>query len=663
MPVVKRWLGREAVWVAVLILVAGWWGGRYVQRWRDAGRPQIFYQQYFEPALMIACGRGFDSAMQMAPPVEDFVQQRTDAFDCSRLPPAHDFQHRPDASTYQYAWFYLMWTVGLFWKVFGVSWSGLVPLFASLYAIVIALAYATFRLAVPPWAALPAATALIFSALHSQNLPHLRDYAKAPLVLALFLIMFVIVKRAATPARLLAWSALYGLVLGIGYGFRTDLLANILPFIVAVAAFVPGFRPKDLAVKAAALVLAGAIFIGIAWPVISYVTSQGGCQWHVMLLGLEYNYNDNLGVQPSYYQWITRYTDEYMLTSVNSYLVRAEGAAPVPFCTPAYDSASAAYLKAIATTFPADFLTRAYASILRVTDLPFHLWGVGPDTTLERSRIGYMLMDVVGTARLAVALMVLALGAVSWRLGLFAAFVVAYVASYPMLQFAHRHFFHLEFLGWWGMAFVFWLAVRTALWALGRGPAPWPTPAAPLLRRAIVFASVVLVVALLPMPIARAYHDRSASALIERIMAAPRVPLAVTAGASGSDLAVAVGDTGSDPTGTVYLDVRIDLDACPKGVALAVRYDPSNPFLDFSNAIQEQPRGVIVERYLTPVFRGFQGISTGTSPASCVRSVERLSSTEGIALLPTLTLPAAWRDMPPHQQVGAAALRVWRLGD
>ena len=93
----KRWLGREAVWVAVLLLLAGWWGGRYVQRWRDAGRPQIFYQQYFEPALMIACGRGFDSAMQMAPPVEDFVQQRTDAFDCSRLPPAIDFQHRPDS--------------------------------------------------------------------------------------------------------------------------------------------------------------------------------------------------------------------------------------------------------------------------------------------------------------------------------------------------------------------------------------------------------------------------------------------------------------------------------------------------------------------------------------------------------------------------------------
>jgi len=651
------------VWVAVLVVVAGWWGGRYVQRWRDDGRPQLFYQEYFEPALMIACGRGFDSGVTLAPPVADFVQQRTDAFDCSRLPPAHDFQHRPPEVVYQYAWFYLMWMVGLFWKVFGVSWSGLVPLFASLFALVVLLAYLTFRLTVPPWAALPAAAPLIFSTLHLQNLPHLRDYAKAPLVLTLFLIMFLIVKRATTPARLVAMSALYGLVLGVGYGFRTDLLANILPFIVAVIAFVPGFRVKDLAVKAGALVLAAAIFVSVSWPVIWYIRKQGGCQWHVMLLGLEYNYNDNLGVTPSYYQWITRYSDEYLLMSVNSYLVRVEGAKPVPFCTPAYDAASGRYLARIASTFPADFLTRAYASILRVTDLPFHLWGVGPDTTLERSRIGHMLVDVVGTARIAVILTVLMLGAMSWRIGLFAVFVVLYVASYPMLQFSHRHFFHLEFLGWWGIAFVFCQAVRLIRRIRSTAPVPWPDPPAVMFRRGAAVALAVTVAVLLPLPIVRAYHDRSVSALTEAIMASPRTPLAVTPGASPSEIRVDPGDAGGDPTATVYLDVQIDLAACPEGVPLEVRYDPSNPFQDFSIAIPPQPRGAIVERYLTPVFRGFQGLSVGTAPASCVRRVDRLTSVKGIPLLPTYTLPANWRDMPPHQQVGWAALRMWRLGD
>jgi hypothetical protein len=65
---------------------------------------------------------------------------------------------------------------------------------------------------------------------------------------------------------------------------------------------------------------------------------------------------------------------------------------------------------------------------------------------------------------------------------------------------------------------------------------------------------------------------------------------------------------------------------------------------------------------MTPVFRGFRGLSTGTAPASCIQRVERLSSVKGITLLPTYTLPVNWRDIAPHQSVSRAALRVSRLG-
>jgi hypothetical protein len=336
-----------------------------------------------------------------------------------------------------------------------------------------------------------------------------------------------------------------------------------------VAVFVPGFGLRALATKAASLAVAAAIFVTVAWPVISYVRNQGGCQWHVVLLGLEYNFNDDLGVTPSYYQWITRYTDEYLLTSVNSFRVRTEDAEPVRFCAAGYDTASAKYLAAIATTFPADMLTRAYASILRVSDLPFYYWGVAPQAV--RGRIGRVLVDVVGTARVAVAILVVALGALSWRFGLFAGFVVAYVASYPMLQFAQRHFFHLEFLGWWGMAFVFALTVQVLLWVTTRGPRPWREPLPLMLRRGAACAAVMLVVALAPLPIARAYHDRSVSGVTDALMSAPRVVAAVSPGPSASELRVDVGDLGADPTQTAYLDVEIDLEACPEGVRIRSR--------------------------------------------------------------------------------------------
>lgn len=644
------------------MVIAGVWGARYVQRWRAEGRPQVFYQQYFEPALMIACGRGFVVAQGQPPAaIADFVAQKSDRFACAQLPADLPVTSR---NLYQYAWFYLMWMVGLFWWVFGVSWSGLAPLFGGLFALVVGLAYAVFRLAVPAWVAWPAAATLIASTLHLQNLPHLRDYAKAPFVIGLFLILFSMVARPSLK-RTVWLSALYGVVIGVGYGFRADFLANIPPLFATVLLFVPGFSWRAISAKAGALALAAVLFIGTSWPAVSYVVNQGGCQFHVILVGLEHNFNLNLGVAPSYYGWISRLSDEYIHTSINSYVYRTAGAPPVPYCTTEYDAASGAYLTAIATSFPADLVTRAYASTLRVMDLPFYLWGTGPDTTLERSRIGHLLMNVVGTARLAVVVALLLLGAHSWRIGLFALVAVLYLGGYPSLQFGHRHFFHLEFIGWWALAFVFWQMVRTGAWMAGRAGTPWEGDGRAFSLRMVQFAAVALLLVLVPLPIVRAYQDDRFAEMRATLLSAPRVTVPLTATADGGAIELPDGvtiDAGPDRMQTVYLDVRLDLAACPAGVPLVIRYDPANPFQDYTREVQPQPYGTVPERVLVAVFRGFKGLGLGGASPRCVASVERLASVQGLPLLPILTLPHGWESLTPHQQVGMAALRLWGYG-
>ena len=574
--------------MVVLIALAGGWGARYVQQWREAGRPQVFYQQYFEPALMIACGHGFVIAQGPKPAIDDFVSQKVDRVRlraAARRPAGHV------AQPLSVRLFYLMWMVGLFWAVFGVSWSGLVPLFGGLFAVVIGLAYAAFRLAVPPWLAWPAAAALVFSTLHLQNLPHLRDYAKAPFVIGLLLILFCIVKRPE-PKRVAWLCALYGVVLGIGYGFRSDFLANIPPLFITVLLFVPGFNWRAIAAKVGALAIATVLFVGTSWPAVSYVVNQGACSFHVILVGLEHNFNFNLGVTPSYYGWISRMSDEYIHSSINSFIYRTEGAAPVPYCTPEYDAASGAYLKTIAANFPADMLTRAYASTLRVADLPFYLWGTGPDTTLDRSRLGRMMMNVVGTGRLAVAISVLLIGAYSWRLGLFALFTVLYFGGYPSLQFGNRHFFHLEFLGWWALAFVVWQSIRLALSLAGRGSEPWEGSGRAFGLRLARFGAVVALLLLVPLPIVRSYQDAQFAELRGTLLNAPRVlvPLAPTADGTALELPAGVSmDVGPDRMQTAYLDIRIDLAECPRGVPLVIRYDATDPFHDYTRDVQPQP--------------------------------------------------------------------------
>jgi hypothetical protein len=328
---------REALLVVALFGTAYIVGREYTDLSRRAGREPEFYQSYFEPAVLMACGHGFVLTRERPAALADFLMRRADAFDCSRLP-------QPLATTteglYHYAWFYLMLSVGLTWSMVGVSWSGLAPLCGVLFAISIAAAYGICRILVPWFVAVACALALTFSSLHLLNLPHVRDYAKAPFVLILILLLMHLVRRPLPPRLLLAIAVVYGVVLGFGYGFRTDLLANIPVFVISVLLFVPGGVFRNLQWKAAAIALCAAAFVVTSWPTLSYVVTRGGCQWHVVLLGLDASFSDALGVRSSFYQWGYAYSDEYVHTTVNSFANRLQSPRPIEFCSSEYVPAS-----------------------------------------------------------------------------------------------------------------------------------------------------------------------------------------------------------------------------------------------------------------------------------------------------------------------------------
>lgn len=595
---------------------------------------------------MLACGRGFSVATKRPPELDDFLSQRVDTFDCGRLPV--DVTVTSDG-IYQYAWFYLMTTVGLAWQILGVSWSGLSPLFGVFFGLVISVAYGLFRVALPPWVAALPAMALTASPLHLQNLPHLRDYAKAPFVLALILLLFWLVRTPLAPRTLLLLSAVYGALVGVGYGFRTDLLANIPPFVAVILLFLPRGADRALRLRVAAMVLAAATFVLASWPVTSFVSARGGCQWHVILLGLDDEFTADLDVRPAYYGWLSAYSDEYVHTAVNSFRYRTTGAEPVAYCSAAYDAASGRYLRELFTTLPADVLTRAYASVFRVLDLPFYWWYTrDADEPTRRGPIGNVLTYVAGTARVAVVVTIAVIAAHSLRLGLFGLLVVLYFGGYPSLQFSNRHYFHLEFFGWWAMAFLGWhaLEVVRARW---RRPEAWPRG---LAVRALVFATSVAVATALPLALTRIYQGQQVRGLVEKLLRAPRVEVPMVTSDDPFQMTLAPGQeiaAPDDPTGTAYLDLHIDLNSCPDGVSPRLVYDPASGLYDFTGPPRPSEQQPPASRVMLPVYRNFVGVSFDQGAASCVTKVERLATVKGAALLPVLTLPPDWNEMPPHQ--------------
>jgi hypothetical protein len=650
-----RWVVEAAI-AASLFAAAAWWGARYDRASLAAGRRPSYYQNYFEPAVMLACGHGFAVATTAVrpPALDDFLFARSDRFDCSSLPPGLPLTTHGE---YQYAWFYLMVTVGLAWSILGISWSGLAPLFGLLFGLVVVLGYALFRVAAPRAIAAIGAVALMVSSVHLIDLPHLRDYAKAPFVLALVLLLFWMVRRPLRPRALLALAVLYGAVLGIGYGFRTDLLADIPPFVITLVLFLPDGVFRRLRLKAAALVLAATAFVGAAWPALHYVVTSGGCQWHVVLLGLSTPFNDELGIRPAFYQWLPAYSDALTYTAVNSFWDRTRAPETIQYCSPEYDKASAAYLTAIVTRFPADMLTRALASVRRIVELPY-AWRAAPLPGLAPPLYAVRGVILAVLARAAVPIAwaaVIVLGASSLRLGLFALFFLVYFAGYPALQFATRHYFHLEFIGWWALAFLGWRGVL-ALRGRGAGTpvtrAEWRAFGRGALRFAVIAAALVMV----PAATLRAYQGRQVDSLTRTLLDAPRVPLALTTGPDGHQLVLAGGtiagvDPAVDPMRTAYLDIHIDLRACPAGVSLRLLYDRSRPEFDFSGPIVATPPETVPDRVLVPVYRYFRGLDPGAAPPACISDVERLAGVQGLPLLPVLTLPADWRALPFRQSI------------
>ena len=651
----SRW-ALESVVVIALFVCAAVWGGRYEQASRAAGRPAAFYQEYFEPAVMLACGHGFSTIAGPKPPaLTAFLEQQADRFACSELP--NPLRLTKDGQ-YQYAWYYLMLAVGAAWRVLGVTWSGLAPLFGVLFGVSVTLGYAMFRFAAPMLLALMGAMALALSRLQLEHLPPLRDYAKAPFVLALIALLLVLVRRPLSSRMLMAVSVAYGAVLGIGYGFRTDLLANIPPFFLTVAAFMPDGPLARVRVRALMAGTMVATFLLVSWPATHYVVTKGGCQWHVALLGWANRFSPELGVSPSPVEVNATWNDMYLYTAVMSAANRERHAdVPVTFCSPEYDRVSGAMLTSVVTRFPADVMTRALGSTWKVVDLPFYWYGSplnGYAPTVYRWRA--TVLKAVGSAgRWAPIVSVLGLGAVSVRLGLCALLFAVYFGGYPALQFETRHFFHLEFIGLWSLLFVVSHGLRAARWTWARrlGDVTRWLRQAP---QAIVFAALAVAIVWLPLTLLRWYQGRQTVAMIQALLDEPREPVAFAPTPDGHHVLLAADrvpgtDPRVEPMETAYLDVHIDPAACPDSVPLAVSYGRAPAGYDFSGPLELSPMLSKAHRVLVPVYRGFTGFDLGTADAACIQRIDRLTNARTEPLLLQVNVPDDWRSRPMYQQL------------
>jgi hypothetical protein len=526
---------------ALFLVVGAVLGRSALQAEARAGRAPAFYQNWLGAAVFDACGLGYrDVAFeQRTPALDDFLTLKSDSVSCRDLPnaallgPANAFapMHR-----------YLGATMTLLWKMRGIRWSALSPLFEGFCGLVAALVYALFRLGMNRWWSIAGATAIATSGLNLFYLHTLRDYSKAPFLLAALLILGWLATAPSSPRRLLALSCLFGGIIGIGLGFRTDIIVAVPLFLLVLAIFLPAPQPT-WRVRGAALLAFVCVVVATGWPMLR-AYGHGSNMAHVTLLGFTERFADTLGIERTDYMLNQLYGDEPIEAAVRNYaLLTTGGSGWVVETSVTYERFASRFLWAVAKTLPADVLVHAYAAMLRVFQSPFDPPGQQDCESLRPSLAGtacharnIVLRPLRPFGPLAAALLIVLAIAVNPRRGAFLTAVVAVFVGSTMLQFDPRHTFYLEFMALWALAY---LAQRTA--ALPRRVREWRTgewrrraarDADVSTPRTVVLRGAAAVIALFVLPaaaltVARVYQQRTLTTLFARYLAADVDPLPI----------------------------------------------------------------------------------------------------------------------------------------
>ncbi len=544
--VLPAFLKRRTTWfevaVVLAIMAAALPAGLYAVDHSPlpSGNYHGFAPEWFLPSALLAAGHGFSFPEQFT---EDgalggFIRQERSTLAPAQIP---DTLRTTPAKGPPALHRYLCYTIAAVWWAAGISWSALKLLSVALYIAIVLLVYILFRLAGPR--VLAAAGAVVF-ACHTVLLEELlifREISKAAFFLATFCLFARLLQGQRSYRRLLGAAALTGALIGVGIGFRYDVIVCLPPALLLVATAQWPDAGWAAWKRLAAVLLLLAAFFACGFPILDTESSRGTHD-HIVG-GFAPDIEARMNLEPASYRRIQMNEDRLTFAMMNHYARHIMGrAAHVPFLSTEGDEPGQRYLLTLLTTFPADMLTRGYAStltILQETPARYEAPDIriaGLVHTLMRPLDHHLAC--FGPLYAALAVLVLALRRP--RAGWLLLVLILYFGAYPSLQFFPRHYFHLTFFSLWCVVFLVCAGVRFlrgAAASLGGGTGE-EAPAAPAAtvyvhkaRRLVIFAGGAALLLCAPLYAARAYQYVKVQSVIDDLDNAPlaRVPVYETA--------------------------------------------------------------------------------------------------------------------------------------
>jgi hypothetical protein len=511
--------------VVAIVVVAGIAFGAAASAYRSDTGPYL-YQKEFGPAVMFALGKGLVNP-QLVPgdAVEEFLDLRVPRLDPERVPTMVPGEF----NQFQNSFRYLLIAAGLWWRLTDIAWAQLAGLAGLMHAGSVVATYMLIRLFAP---AMPAAIGALWFALSPLPLEYaasLRDFSKAPFVLAAIPLILAAAFRLEAARSLVLASAMLGAIIGIGLGFRMDVVVMVPIGLASIVLFRGRYPWAALRQKAVAALVLTAMLTLTSWPVLSRMAAGGSNAFHFILLGCSEWFDTRLGVEQASYTLLPFYSDEYLINQLRFRSISTRGVdARMP--SAGYDDIGREQWLMWVRHFPADVHTRLVSAINVVLNLPFR------NPPAERAAGWFSWLNAFDGWGWAIGIgLLVAAARQALPLALLAALLLAALTGYPSLQFDPRHYFHLQAVPIAAIVAMTWAALAAAVNAARRRSLP--APAAWIAWRWPVLGALTVAALATAAPAAalRTYQAGHLRQVFGEVLRADREAMAVTFAPLGAD--------------------------------------------------------------------------------------------------------------------------------
>jgi hypothetical protein len=416
----KFGLRLETLVIAVILAVAILHGGL---TYGNSLATAAFYQTSFGPALNFACN-GEYRGVQPTPEVLSFLERRSQTIASCRAVESNGGL----ASGFEASMIYLELASAAVWRVFGIDWGNLLIIASALTAGFAVASYFLFR--VFSESRLLCGVAVLFTLWAGpvlSQLPHLRDFSKAPFLIGALACLGFAILRSRQIHAALAFAMGAGALISIGMGFRPDLRA-MLPIAALSPLLLLGSDDfRRVLIRIATIWIAFSagyfVFLGpLALATRSTELQSATFLPHIFILGFAEDFQrTTLGMLDAHYSVLRRSLDEHVFSAINLFGgTRHE----IGWGTLEYDRLGGDLLKSIMLLVPYDTFMRVPYAANSIGNLTLNsaVWGMP-----------LLLMLPILLARL--------------RDSIFVTLVFGILTATLTLQYSERHAFYMVLFG------------------------------------------------------------------------------------------------------------------------------------------------------------------------------------------------------------------------